>query len=194
MLPVDLNSMRHVRRRGSLPRCSMCDKEADMYSVTPVPTYLEMLQWAAGVDAKVDAGLLPGLNVGGLPSGGGRPLSGQDRSRFVAAANVLKRRSRQTGPMTAGEMESLRGALEGIEKLIADRDTLPKPPFPLAGGVGGPAANPLACDDAIRTAAGLEGDAVICSPVYGSREVRDKIYLYVWSLLQKQQGRGGSAQ
>eukprot|EP00903_Cladosiphon_okamuranus_P012397 g11619.t1 len=159
----------------------------NLYRVTVAPTYEEMLAWAQETDERITNGRLPPLGSRQPPSGvstagaaGGSLLSEQEQAQMETLAGLLSKRRRDGGPLSEQEEDSLRAAMAGLSSSVNQVDDesfggSSSSPDPAAGGVGEVAPD------------GAESEDLVRNQVYGSREVRDKVYLYAWSLMKTRQ-------
>ncbi|CAM9791795.1 unnamed protein product, partial [Scytosiphon promiscuus] len=176
--------------------------------VTPVPTYEEMLAWAEETDKRIAAGQLPPLGSRRHPSGAAEAatvtaaaaaaaeeslgetfLSDQEQAQMATVAELLGKRRRRGSPLSEEEESILRTAMAGLSASV-DNDEEAKhtnsgddgAPVSVPGSNVSPSSQAPAPDDG-----GGRADDLVHNQIYGSREVRDKVYLYAWSLMKNRQ-------
>lgn len=165
----------------------------EYYTVIPIPTREEMLDWAAEADRRIARGELPPLG-GSSEDGfeedtqamGARPLSRDERQQLLRAADLLRERSQLADPLTTDEALKLSTSLGDVAAILQHDEASRKHminhrlrSFELNG------------KDKV-----VEGTVHVSNSAYGSAEVRDKLYLYAWSMLHdkfKKKENGGGA-
>ncbi|CAM9811035.1 unnamed protein product [Pylaiella littoralis] len=156
----------------------------NLFRVTHVPTYEEMLAWAEETDKRIAAGELPPLGSRPTPSAGAATaagdnlLSDQEQAQMAALSELLSKRRRQGSLLSDAEETSLRAAMTGLSESVENPDfdgDYAATSFSSSDDGNGPVITDERADDLVR------------NQVYGSREVRDKIYLYAWSLMKDRQ-------
>ncbi|CAM9182367.1 unnamed protein product [Ectocarpus sp. 12 AP-2014] len=169
----------------------------NLFRVTPVPTYEEMLVWAEETDRRIATGQLPPLGSRRPPSGDGAVtvtaaeqhgagaslLSDQEQAQMATLSELLSKRRRQSPPLSDEEESALRAAMAGLSASV-ENDTDAKAIDVAADTSSGPDTS-----DGDITAAGhvAEAEDIIPNHIYGSRQVRDHVYLYAWSLMKDRQ-------
>eukprot|EP00752_Nemacystus_decipiens_P018645 g16718.t1 len=165
----------------------------NLYKVTAAPTYEEMLAWAEETDERIATGRLPPLGsrqphsaegaAGTAGVSGGSLLSQQEQAQMATLAGLLSKRRRGAAPLSEQEEASLRAAVAGLSSSVDRTD-----PESVEGNSSSPASGGDAGDAGGEVApGGVEVEDLVLNQIYGSREVRDKVYLYAWSLMKNRQ-------
>eukprot|EP00904_Undaria_pinnatifida_P010749 jgi/Undpi1/6804/HiC_scaffold_21.g09280.m1 len=176
------------------------DEEVDatnLLTVTPVPTHEEMLAWAKETDKRIAAGELPPFSAGSAgPTRGNTSslLSDQEQmqARLDTVSKLLSKRREKGSYLSEEEKTALRSAIEGVSASVAGNDDSffgeSVSDAESGGGVG----------TGVDGGHGAAESELVHNPIYGSREtllaflicnvkVRDKVYLYAWSLVKNKQ-------
>ncbi|CAM9763425.1 unnamed protein product [Ectocarpus sp. 8 AP-2014] len=157
-----------------------------------------MLVWAEETDRRIATGQLPPLGSRRPPSGDGAVtvtaaeqqgaraslLSDQEQAQMATLSELLSKRRRQSPPLSDEEESALRAAMAGLSASV-ENGTDAKALDVAADTSSGPDTS-----DGDITAAGhvaAEAEDIIPNHIYGSREVRDQVYLYAWSLMKNRQ-------
>ncbi|CAM9322439.1 unnamed protein product [Chrysoparadoxa australica] len=114
----------------------------DYYSVTPVPTYDEMVTWGRAVDAQMQSerNRQQGSHSPNGAGPGGRPFSSEEESQIDELERLLSLRRHAQKPLSASDAQSLRDALKGVDNMLAE--TSPSNAYALdAAGAAGVAVN-----------------------------------------------------
>ncbi|EWM23045.1 hypothetical protein Naga_100570g2 [Nannochloropsis gaditana] len=166
------------------------DDTEERIEVVRVPDFEEMLAWAIRMDARVERRRIAGL--GGLvaepPSPQvdltkRRPLSKRDEDKMNTVIRMLSQRAESKRVFYPNEMEELREALRDMESLMKDD----------AEHLKKAQQDALILNKAGRAKSRFQKKREVMieetgdfDPIYGSKEVRDQIYLYLWSLVKRE--------
>ncbi|CAM9952180.1 unnamed protein product, partial [Hapterophycus canaliculatus] len=169
----------------------------NLFTVTPAPTYEEMLQWAEETDKRIAAGQLPPLGSRRHASGaagaaaaaaaatataqqssGATFLSDEEHAQMATLAELLGKRRKQGSPLSEEEESSLRQArgptaMAGLSASVENDQETERVSSSASGTLGsdpGPSypSHPSAADDDDGRA-----DDLVHNQIYGSREVRN---------------------
>lgn len=165
------------------------DDTTERIEVVRVPEYEEMLAWAVDMDAQVEERRIAGL--GGRvaePSATAvdltkkKPLEEKEALKINKIVQMLSRRVETKRVFFPNEMEELREALRDVETLLRDdAEHLKKAQQDAAAhNQAGRAKSRFQKRREMMIEETGDFD-----PIYGSKEVRDQIYLYLWSLVKR---------
>mmetsp|Transcript_8601 Transcript_8601/g.11353 ORF Transcript_8601/g.11353 Transcript_8601/m.11353 type:complete len:254 (+) Transcript_8601:232-993(+) len=166
--------------------------ERDECEIIPVPTFQEMMAWAAETDERIRCG--EQLGLGAAETAAGRPLDASQAQDINVVVNSLRRRVKNPREMDLAELDRLSDALERVSEVVQSDTEY------LEGQL-----NECSTEELMKLASSQESSFLLDkikeawgSPqpkktyneraydeVYGNTEVRDKIYLYTWSLVEE---------
>ncbi|CAM9844188.1 unnamed protein product [Ectocarpus fasciculatus] len=156
-----------------------------------------MLVWAEETDRRIATGKLPPLGSRRPPSGDGTVtgadfeqqgagaslLSDQEQAQMATLSELLSKRRRQSPPLSDEEESALRAAMAGLSASV-ENDSDAK----ALGVAVDTSSGPDTSDRGVAVPGhGVEAEDMVPNHIYGSREVRDQVYLYAWSLMKNRQ-------
>jgi len=167
-------------------------EECEAYVIKPVLTEEEMLAWAKELDEVVQSNgrgrnIFESFRRGDF-NDDPRPRTATDldmdqKETMQKLTDLLARRGQPGAPkFSSEELSEVREALRGVDTILEKDEK---------GGPGDEMKlNGEGSDRAKATSEVLKGAP---DPIYGTVEVRERIYMFVWALLQARQSEGSSA-